>query len=59
MKKSEPKLRPGRWWALLHHPGDLPVLFATRAQALGEREADEYLVRVTVQPVPRPRRPRR
>ena len=45
---AQEKLKPGKWWALLNSPDDLPVLFATRKAARDSRLDDEYLVRVTV-----------
>lgn len=39
---------PGRWFALLNHPADLPVLFASRRDAVESRDYDEYLVEVFV-----------
>jgi hypothetical protein len=42
------KIKPGKWWALLNHKSDLPVLFSSRSDALENRMDDEYLVRVQV-----------
>jgi hypothetical protein len=41
-------LVPGKWWALVHGPKDLPVLFGSRKQARQNKDADERLVPVTV-----------
>lgn len=43
-----PKLRSGLWWALVNSPGDLPVLFETRQQALNNAEPDEFPICVRV-----------
>lgn len=44
-------LQPGVWYALLHHPADLPVLFASRKAAKENRLSMEYLVTVRVAPL--------
>lgn len=41
----------GRWWALLHHPKDLPVVFSRKREALENRTDGEYLVRIWMMPV--------
>ena len=40
-----------RWWALLNHSYDLPVIFRTRQEARDNRDPDEYLMQVLVEPV--------
>lgn len=45
-----------RRWALLDGPNDLPVIFATKQDAVTSRVGDEYLVRVTIEPVLKKRR---
>lgn len=52
----EDGLKAGKWWALLHHRNDLPVIFETRQQALENRCAGEYLVRVEITEVVRRKR---
>lgn len=44
-------LRRDTWWALVDHAKDLPVLFATRRQALDSRVGKERVVKVLVQAV--------
>jgi len=46
-----------RWWALLNHRKDLPVLFARKQDAIDNRDPDEYLVRVEVREVKPKARP--
>jgi hypothetical protein len=46
--RRRPSLAPGKWWALVHSPEDLPVLFTSRKQARQNRELTERIVPVTV-----------
>jgi hypothetical protein len=48
-----------RWWALVNHTSDLPVVFRTREQAESEAEPDEMLVRIEVQMMHEPKPIRR
>ena len=47
---SKSTFQPGCWWALVRGPNKLPVLFATKQQAIENRDPDESLVRVMVTP---------
>lgn len=44
-------LRTRRWWAIVNDAYDLPVIYATKAQALADCDSDEYLVEVRVEAV--------
>lgn len=46
-------LKRNRWWALVRNRRALPVLFASKQQALDNQDPDEYLVRVEVRAVPK------
>lgn len=49
----EQGLKAGKWWALVSHRRDLPVIFETRRQAIENRCDFEYLVRVEITEVVR------
>jgi len=42
---------PGQFFALLHHPKDLPVVYRFKAEAESDRMPDEYLVPVYIHAV--------
>jgi hypothetical protein len=44
-------LRTRRWWALVNDAYDLPVIYATKQQALDDRDPDEHLVEVRIEAV--------
>ncbi len=48
MRPKTLTVQTGFWWATVNHPGDLPVLWATRADARKGKEPDEKIVRVMV-----------
>ena len=48
LRKSTGKIKARKWWALLNHPKDLPVLFDSYESAVANRDPDEYVVQVDV-----------
>lgn len=50
MKRAAKGIRVKQWWALVRRPGALPVCFASKRDAVANRDPDEYLVKVFVVP---------
>lgn len=49
-KKPSKGIRVKKWWALLRGPGELPVCFPSKRDALWNRDTDEYLVQIFAVP---------